>query len=32
MTDNTFRPELDGSARFKAMHAIAEWKPNVMES
>jgi hypothetical protein len=31
MTDETFRPELDGSARYEACAVIAEWIPRVME-
>ena len=31
MTDNKFRPELSGEARWKAKRPIVEWKPEVME-
>ena len=30
MTDNTYKPELAGQARWNAMEPIAEWKPEVM--
>jgi hypothetical protein len=31
MTDETFRPELHGVARYHAEKPIVEWKPDVME-
>jgi hypothetical protein len=30
MLDNDFKPELTGTARWEAMRAVAEWKPDVM--
>lgn len=30
MTDDDFRPELQGLARYKAHEALVEWKPEVM--
>lgn len=30
LTDNKFRPELNGEARWNAMKPIVEWKPEVM--
>jgi len=31
MTDNTYKPELGGEARFRAKAPIVEWKPEVMK-
>lgn len=31
MTDQSFRPELTGQARFEAQRPLAEWKPPVMD-
>ena len=31
MTDDDFKPELTGLARWEAISAVAEWKPDVME-
>jgi hypothetical protein len=31
MTDQSFRPELTGQARFEAQRPVAEWKPPVMD-
>jgi hypothetical protein len=31
ITDQTYKPELDGLERFRAQEPIAQWKPDVME-
>jgi hypothetical protein len=31
MTDDDFKPELTGLARWEAMSTVAEWKPDVMD-
>ena len=31
LTDNKFKPELSGEARWKATRPIVQWKPEVME-
>jgi hypothetical protein len=31
MTNNTYKPELTGEARWNAMKSIIAWKPEVME-
>jgi hypothetical protein len=31
MTDNTYKPELSGEARWNAWKPITEWKPDVMK-